>query len=241
MSDPQLLDYLLGEGPEPRPGQLADFTEEALPDGLEERTLNRVAVERTRLSPAVQQQTWRRAWAVGLAIAASLVIALTVPESTETPQGNLENMTAKGLEQSAPMVHLKLARVESGEAVRHRSDRAYRAGESLLFRVQSNSSGWITLLNAQGDRLSAVLQTQVEVGDNDLVLPNGEIAQWQFDSTDQSGFFAVISSESPLPSETLVQQLRTAADERPFQVRSFCLTAQALGWQCDAIEVMVTQ
>ena len=150
-------------------------------------------------------------------------------------------MTAKGLEQSAPKIHLKLARVENGEAVRHRTDHAYRAGEALLFRVQSDSSGWVTLLKAQEDKVSAVLQAPIQSGDNDLALPDGAIAQWQFDEHDRSGFFAIVSSENAVEEDILVSQLQTTLATEPLHPQSLCLSAQSLGWQCDAIEVMVTE
>ena len=51
MSEAPLLDYLLGDGPEPNEELLAEFTEMDLPEGLASRTLNAVAVERTRIKP----------------------------------------------------------------------------------------------------------------------------------------------------------------------------------------------
>ena len=241
MRDPQLLDYLLGDEPMADLDTLVEFNEEELPQGLAERTLNRVALERTQLTPVSQNRFWHRGIPAILAVAASLILVFSLPKSDTNLQGNLENMTAKGLEQSAPKVHLKLARLENGEAVRHRTDHAYSAGEALLFRVQSNAAGWVTLLNVQEGRLSPILQSPIESGNNDLALSNGEIAQWLFDSTDRSGFFAVISSETAVPSETLVQQFQDASADPLLKSESFCLSARALGWQCDAIEVMVTE
>lgn len=241
MSEPALLDYLLNNGPLPDESELTAFNEVDLPDGLAVKTLNLVDLERTRAQAVPQQRTWGRGLSVGLALAASLLLVFAMPEETSTPQGNLENMTAKGLEESAPKVHLKLARMENGAAVRHRTDRAYSAGESLLFRVQSDSSGWVTLLNVQGSQISAILQSPIQGGDNDLLLPTGEIAQWSFDNTDRSGFFAVVSTITEVSSDGLVQQLKDSTAGEAVQAEALCLTARALGWQCDAIEVMVTE
>ena len=241
MNDPQLLNYLLGDGPEPQASTLQAFNEVELPPGLSEKTLNAVRLERTRLEAAPQNR-WSRRWVpAALAVAAALMLVISLPKGETSLQGNLENMTAKGLEQSAPKVHLKLARVEDGEAVRHRTDHAYRAGEALLFRVQSDSAGWVTLLNVQEDRLSAVLQAPIQSGNNDLALSDGAIAQWQFDESDRSGFFAIVASENALSEDALVVQLQNTVVAQPLQPQSLCLAAQSLGWQCDAIEVMVTE
>ena len=240
MNDPQLLAYLLDEGPAPEETELANFIEEPLPPGLAERTLNAVALERTRFNAAPQQKWHRKIGFVGLSLAAAALLVTSMPSDSPV-SGNLENMTAKGLEQSAPKIHLKLARIEEGQATRHRTDRPYSVGEALVFRVQSDSEGWVTLLNIQGDQIQPILQAPLGIGENDLAMENGDIARWEFDTTDRSGFFAVISSETSLQEAGIAEQLISSLSNQPLQPQPLCLAAQSLGWQCDAIEVMVTE
>jgi len=110
-----------------------------------------------------------------------------------------------------------------------------------VFRVQSNAQGWVTLLNVQDGQIRRVIDAPIRAGENDLAMPNGDIAQWSFDPKDQSGFFAIVSSIENLPVEAIENSLVQSMGASPFNTRTLCLAAQALGWQCDAIEVMVSE
>jgi negative regulator of sigma E activity len=124
MSQQSLLDFLLEDGPGVEDTLLASFLEEDVPDALAEKTLNRVALLRTQPEEAPQDLSkWKthRTWAkasVFLAMAAAVLLAVFPPSSGEL-QGDFDHMTAKGEQDGAPTVTLKIAAIQNGVASRH--------------------------------------------------------------------------------------------------------------------------
>ena len=248
MNQAELLDYLLEDGPPPPAAVLADLFEEDVPEELAQRTLNLVAIERTR--PPVAQQNWKnRIWKSGLLVtlAAGLLLVIQTKEdtspldSTSNQVNPLEGMQAKGEEQSAPKVSLKISANQNGNWARHRTDANYGPGDALAFRVQSDAAGSAYLIRADQSSIQVVLETEIRAGEADLALPNGQLAQWKFESKDRSAVFAVVSTTEKIDPQQLQTQIGENLGVFPPTASAFCLAAESLGCQCDAIEVMVSE
>jgi hypothetical protein len=246
MSQQSLLDFLLEDGPGVEDTLLASFLEEDVPDALAEKTLNRVALLRTQPEEAPQDLSkWKthRTWAkasVFLAMAAAVLLAVFPPSSGEL-QGDFDHMTAKGEQDGAPTVTLKIAAIQNGVASRHRTDETYTSKDEIAFRVQSNKDGFVYLLHVVDKNIDVLLEAPLVAGESDLGMPNGQHARWSFDESDTNSLFAVLSSNEPLQSTDLQDGLSAFLTEIPVNKDTLCLAAQSLGCQCDAIEVMVLQ
>jgi hypothetical protein len=251
MSQSPLTAYLLDDGPPVSPEELALFLEADVPEALAVATLNKVALLRTQPEAAAQDPArwvargiWARGvWAggaLGLAMAAALLFAV-LPNSASTPQGDPSHMMAKGEQVGPPTVSLKIAAIQNGLATRHRTDRAYQPGDALAFRVQADKSGFASLVHVENNHIEVLLEAPLVPGESDLGLPNGQHARWSFDDSDTDSLFAIISSTEPMEADVLQAGLAEFLGENPITQSNFCLAAQSLGCQCDAIEVMVLQ
>jgi hypothetical protein len=246
MSQQSLLDFLLEDGPAVEDALLANILEEDVPDALAKKTLNRVALLRTQPEEAPQDLSkWKthRTWAkasVFLAMAAAVLLAVFPPSSGEF-QGDLNHMTAKGEQDGAPTITLKIAAIQKGVASRHRTDEAYTSNDEIAFRVQSNKDGFVYLLHVVDKTIDVLLEAPLVAGESDLGMPDGQHARWSFDESDTNSLFAVLSSNEPLQSTDLQDGLSAFLTETPVNKDTLCLAAQSLGCQCDAIEVMVLQ
>ena len=87
---------------------------------LHVQTVREQQAESQQQLGSLYKQWHRKIGFVGLSLAAAALLVTSMPSDSPV-SGNLENMTAKGLEQSAPKIHLKLARIEEGQATRHRT------------------------------------------------------------------------------------------------------------------------
>lgn len=246
MSQESLLNFLLDDGPAVEDAILANLLEEDVPDALATQTLNRVALLRTEHEPVPQDSsnwTSRGTWAkasIFLAMAAAVLLAVFPPSSGEL-QGNFEHMTAKGEQDGAPTISLKIAAIQNGVASRHRADEAYAPNDEIAFRVQSDKDGFVYLLHVVNQNIDVLLEAPLVAGESDLGMPNGQHARWSFDESDTNSLFAVLSSNEPLQSTDLQDGLSAFLTESPVNKDTLCLAAQSLGCQCDAIEVMVLQ
>ena len=248
MNEAELLDYLLDDGPPPPAAALADLLEEEVPKDLAEKTLNRVALERTR--PQVARQVWKKSfWKSGLLVTLAAGLLLIVQTNEEvnpvTPSTNdthpLEGMRAKGEEQTAPKVSLKISANHNGAWTRHRTDAHYEPGDALAFRVQSDAAGSIYLIRVDEVGVQVLLESETQAGEVDLALSNGKLAQWKFETKDRSAIFAVVSTKEKIDEQQLQTQLGENLGATTPNASSVCLAAETLGCQCDAIEVMVSE
>ena len=247
MNQAVLLDYLLEDGPPPPAAVLAELLEEKVPEDLAQQTLNLVAIERTR--PPVAEQRWRKnIWKSGLLVSLAAGMLLVIqykgandPLTPTSEQTNpLEGMQAKGEEQSAPKVSLKISANQNGNWARHRADANYGPGDALAFRVQSDAAGIVYLIRADNNDVQVLLETEIQAGEADLALQNGKLAQWKFESEDQRAVFAIVSTIEKIDEQQLQTQLGENLGVTP-SAATFCLAAESLGCQCDAIEVMVSE
>ncbi|MCB9746159.1 MAG: hypothetical protein H6739_07255 [Alphaproteobacteria bacterium] len=234
--------WLLGVGPDPGPEARSELEEAAPPPELLAQTLAAVEVERAAEraaveAPAPANTRPRRAWLIaGLAAAAAVVAVIRAPD----PVGDPDQMVARGLEESAPVVALKVATRHAGRLERLREGAAYAPGDQLYFRYQLGTDGWVHLVTATDGRVEVLVQRAMPAGEADL-LEDGQPLAWTIEPGDPSAAFALISTSGPLPGAALSEALQTGLGAGQTEgAEGLCEAARRAGFGCDAIWLEVT-
>lgn len=233
--------------PPPLPSELDAATRSALADTVLDEAVAALAPPSlpAELDRATRKQLRRATWRVvpggarrvlgwaGAALAAAAALTLFVPAPERA--GDLDGMTVKGGEGSAPLVALKVAVDRQGTVQRLDRDVAYLPGDVLYFRYLAYGPGRVTLVAVQDDTVQVLAHQPVAAGEGDLRRDDG-LAAWEVEPADGGTTFALLGTGADVSED----RLRQVLERRLLDTGEVCAAAAALGATCDARELQVS-